>query len=199
LLAVGQRAGQIVGAAFEADPLDQFTGALAAKRVLTQSPNGSQPAQRATNDLLSAFTYSSQGDLASEKYYGADTQLVGTTDDFTPPAGDPTYRIDYTNGYSMNGGRLTSRKADYMSRGAPVSVLTTLDEVYDVFTGLATTSRDSAGRSTSYQYDAFNNATQVVVSTPDGFSKTTANTYTNDSTLWYLGRLTRASVTSVAP
>jgi len=52
---------------------------------------------------------------------------------------------------------------------------------------------------TSYQYDAFNNPTQVVVSTPDGFSKTTANTYTNDSTLWYLGRLTRSSVTSVAP
>jgi hypothetical protein len=52
---------------------------------------------------------------------------------------------------------------------------------------------------TTNQYDAYNNATQVVVSTPDGFSKTTTNTYTNDPTLWYLGRLTRASVTSVAP
>lgn len=52
---------------------------------------------------------------------------------------------------------------------------------------------------TTNQYDAYNNATQVVVSTPDGFSKTTTNTYTNDYTNWYLGRLTRASVTSVAP
>ena len=52
---------------------------------------------------------------------------------------------------------------------------------------------------TSNQYDAYLNATQVVVSTPDGFSKTTTNTYSNDPTLWYLGRLTRASVTSVAP
>jgi hypothetical protein len=52
---------------------------------------------------------------------------------------------------------------------------------------------------TTYQYDAFGNPTQVVASTPDGFSKTTANTYTNDATHWLLGRLTRASVTSVAP
>ena len=52
---------------------------------------------------------------------------------------------------------------------------------------------------TANQYDAYNNATQVGVSTPDGFSKTTTNTYTKDITNWYLGRLTRASVTSVAP
>jgi hypothetical protein len=52
---------------------------------------------------------------------------------------------------------------------------------------------------TANQYDAFGNATQIVVSTPDGFSKTTTNTYTNDVTNWYLGRLTRSSVTSVSP
>jgi hypothetical protein len=38
-----------------------------------------------------------------------------------------------------------------------------------------------------------------VASTPDGFSKTTANAYTNDSAHWLLGRLTASSVTSVAP
>jgi Salmonella virulence plasmid 65kDa B protein/FG-GAP-like repeat/Insecticide toxin TcdB middle/N-terminal region len=52
---------------------------------------------------------------------------------------------------------------------------------------------------TSYQYDAFNNPTQVVVSTPDGYSKTTTNIYTNDTTKWFLGRLTRATVASTAP
>ena len=52
---------------------------------------------------------------------------------------------------------------------------------------------------TTYQYDAFGNATQVAVSTPDGYSKTTNNTYTNDTTRWLLGRLTAASVTSVVP
>jgi Salmonella virulence plasmid 65kDa B protein/FG-GAP-like repeat/Insecticide toxin TcdB middle/N-terminal region len=52
---------------------------------------------------------------------------------------------------------------------------------------------------TSYQYDAYNNPTQVVVSTPDGFSKTTVNTYTNDTANWFLGRLTQSQVTSIAP
>jgi hypothetical protein len=52
---------------------------------------------------------------------------------------------------------------------------------------------------TNYQYDAFGNATQVVASTPDGFSKTTVNAYTNDTTNWFLGRLTGTTVTGVAP
>jgi RHS repeat-associated protein len=52
---------------------------------------------------------------------------------------------------------------------------------------------------TTYQYDAFNNPTQVVVSTPDGYSKTTTNTYTNDTTNWFLGRLTLAQVAATAP
>jgi hypothetical protein len=52
---------------------------------------------------------------------------------------------------------------------------------------------------TSNQYDGLGNATQIVVSTPDGFSKTTTNTYTNNTTNWYLGRLTQSSVTSFAP
>jgi len=52
---------------------------------------------------------------------------------------------------------------------------------------------------TSNQYDGFGNARQVVISTSDGFSKSTTNTYTNDTTNWYLGRLTQSSVTSVAP
>jgi hypothetical protein len=54
---------------------------------------------------------------------------------------------------------------------------------------------------TSYQYDNFSNPTQIVTSTPDGFSKTTTNTYTNNTTTpnWLLGRLTNATVTSTAP
>jgi hypothetical protein len=48
----------------------------------------------------------------------------------------------------------------------------------------------------SYQYDAFGNATQVVVSATDGHSKATTSTYTNDTVNWLLGRLTNATVTS---
>jgi hypothetical protein len=49
---------------------------------------------------------------------------------------------------------------------------------------------------TSYQYDAFGNATKIAVSATDGHGKTTTNTYTNDTTNWLLGRLTNATVTS---
>lgn len=52
---------------------------------------------------------------------------------------------------------------------------------------------------TTTQYDGFGNPTQVKVATPDGASRTTTNTYTNDTANWLLGRLTRASVTSVVP
>ncbi len=52
---------------------------------------------------------------------------------------------------------------------------------------------------TTSQYDAYGNPTQVVVSASDGFNKTTTNTYTNDTTNWFLGRLTGATVTSTAP
>ncbi|UTD30596.1 hypothetical protein DB459_21285 [Bradyrhizobium sp. WD16] len=52
---------------------------------------------------------------------------------------------------------------------------------------------------TGYQYDGYGNPTQVSASTSDGFSKTTVNSYVNDTGNWFLGRLTGASVTSVAP
>jgi hypothetical protein len=52
---------------------------------------------------------------------------------------------------------------------------------------------------TSNQYDSSGSATQVVVSTSDGYSKTTNNTYTNDTTNWFLGRLAAATVSAQAP
>lgn len=51
----------------------------------------------------------------------------------------------------------------------------------------------------AYQYDGYGNPTQVVVSTPDGASKTITNTYSNDTTHWFLGRLTNRQITSNWP
>ena len=52
---------------------------------------------------------------------------------------------------------------------------------------------------TAYQYDAYGNVTQMTVSTPDGASKTTVSSYTNDTVNWLLGRLTGSTVTSIVP
>ncbi|MDO9054717.1 MAG: toxin TcdB middle/N-terminal domain-containing protein [Gallionella sp.] len=55
---------------------------------------------------------------------------------------------------------------------------------------------------TSSVYDAYGNPTSITVSTPDGYSKTTVNTYDSTPTTlanWYLGRLINATVSSTAP
>ncbi len=52
---------------------------------------------------------------------------------------------------------------------------------------------------TTTSYDAYGNATGITVSTGDGYSKTTTNTFTNDTANWFLGRLTRSQVISTTP
>jgi hypothetical protein len=53
---------------------------------------------------------------------------------------------------------------------------------------------------TTTSYDSFGNAQSIGVSTPGGYSKTTTNTYAPpDTANWFLGRLTRSTVTSVTP
>ncbi|MBL8511221.1 MAG: VCBS repeat-containing protein [Betaproteobacteria bacterium] len=52
---------------------------------------------------------------------------------------------------------------------------------------------------TTNQYDTFGNPTTTVVTASDGYSKTTTNTYLNDTTNWFIGRLRRSSVQSTAP
>jgi hypothetical protein len=52
---------------------------------------------------------------------------------------------------------------------------------------------------TTTSYDAYGNATSVMVGTGDGYSKTTTNTFSNDVASWFLGRLTRSSVQSTSP
>ena len=50
---------------------------------------------------------------------------------------------------------------------------------------------------TTYTYDNYGNALTVDVSVSDGSSKNTTNTYNNDTTNWFLGRLLTTSVNSI--
>ncbi len=52
---------------------------------------------------------------------------------------------------------------------------------------------------TNNAFDRWGNATQVTITQSDGSSKTTTNTYNNDTGNWYLGRLLRSVVTSSTP
>lgn len=49
---------------------------------------------------------------------------------------------------------------------------------------------------TNTTFDAWGNATQIVISSSDGFSKTVSNSFTNDSVNWLIGRLVRTQVSS---
>ena len=70
-----------------------------------------------------------------------------------------------------------------------------IETSYELNGGLVTTITSSSS------YDSYGNPIQIVVSTGDGYSKTTTNTYDNiiDSNRWFLGRLRRSTVTSVTP
>jgi len=53
---------------------------------------------------------------------------------------------------------------------------------------------------TTTQYgDGFGNATSIVAGTGDGYSKSTTNVYSNDTTNWLLGRLKSSTVQSTTP
>ena len=53
---------------------------------------------------------------------------------------------------------------------------------------------------TTTSYDSFGNPLTINVATSDGFTKLTTNTYTNNSSnFWLLGRLTRSTVASTIP
>jgi hypothetical protein len=127
------------------------------------------------------------------------TGIVKTTT-FTQgiPAGFPRPNLVAKVAQSLNGQVLNQTTNTY----GDVKLDTTR---YFVFLQQSVTSSSDLDGSalptitTTYQYDAFGNATNVVVATPDGASKTTTNTYTNDTTNWFLGRLTNATVTSNLP
>jgi hypothetical protein len=53
--------------------------------------------------------------------------------------------------------------------------------------------------STTAAFDGFGNATQVTLSTGDGYSKTTSNIFINDVPNWMLGRLKSSTVQSTVP
>lgn len=71
---------------------------------------------------------------------------------------------------------------------------------YDLVAGSDETKTPLVTTTTTTQIDTSGNATSVVVSSSDGYSKTTTNVYgEDDATKWFLGRLTQSTVVSAAP
>jgi chitodextrinase len=130
--------------------------------------------------------------------------------------------------YPFNG--LVAKSQDIVAGGGNGGILTEVDNTYQCYSGSASpvptsssctlakglryfpyTSKSVETRwdlngtavptvTTTNTYDTWGNATGIVRSTSDGFTKTTANTYLAANTSsWILGRLSKASVTNVSP
>jgi uncharacterized repeat protein (TIGR01451 family) len=135
-----------------------------------------------------------QTNVVQTSNFRQDFPFIGMVDNSVGKLGTQTLKQS-TNSYQFSNASGVATVSTPSVNSAPYRAMLTQN---------VTSSADLDGSAlptvtTTNQFDAFGNATQVVVSTPDGFSKTTTNTYINDVTNWYLGRLTSASVTSQAP
>jgi YD repeat-containing protein len=143
-------------------------GALTARRILLNSGGTLD-----STDLLATLTYDSKGNLTGEKYYGGDTQALGTDsmspfalpmdNSTTPPTSiAATYSIGHGLTYTGDG-TLTRDLATYANG------VTASDETFDQWTGLVTDTRDVAGLTTHYGYDVLSRVTSFQ---PPGLTQT---------------------------
>jgi hypothetical protein len=148
-------------------------------------------------------------------YVGAKTEMNGrgflgfrqmkTTDLQTNIVQTTTYRQDYPFLFSVGNESQTLGSATLSATTNTYGSTSLGGTRYQVFLSQSQTVKNDLDgtaaptATTSYQYDAYNNAMQVTVATSDGYSKTTNNSYTNDTTNWFLGRLTASTVTAQAP
>jgi RHS repeat-associated protein len=125
---------------------DPATGFLNRRRVLTQ------PGQLGVDDVLVAYGSNGTGSVTSESYHGGDGGTLDRLGD-TCAVGLPAaqYRMSHTYQY---GTLATSRYTDAAGNAlpAPLSFLT-VDRTIDRNTGLVSSSRDTAGVATSFEYD----------------------------------------------
>jgi hypothetical protein len=126
----------------------------------------------AANDLLTSFTRDGQGNTIREQRYGGDTSggLSGGDICSTPLPALAELRIDTTYQYGV------LRKSEYIDSGLGTAAMTIVDRDVDLNTGLTSTSRDTAGLATSYQYDALGRTRWIIPPTSHGGR--TENVYT---------------------
>ncbi len=157
---------------------DATTGALLRKRVHQANSSG-----EGTSDVVEVYGYTS-GNLTSESWYGGDTQAVnlsGTNFCTMALPATPAYQINHTYAF---GARATSQYAG--------TAFKTLDLAVDASTGLARESRDTAGLTTTYDYDLLSRLLSVDP-TDDAMTTYTWRVPVNASTL---ARVTIARVTA---
>ncbi len=124
---------------------DDTTGALKSTRTLRSGTT------RSSTDLVTVYVRDGVGNVTSEKFFGGDTQGLGTGGLCGLALPAARYQIDH----SYQAGVLASSQYS----GQPFK---SLDRVIDLGSGLVKTSRDVSGLATTYQYDVLGRPTLVL-------------------------------------
>lgn len=135
-----------------------------------------------------------QTNLLQHSYYDQAFPLTGMLSARTKYSGSQIVN-KVTNSYNcINQGPNTNDCINLTSTRFLIEVNTTTDSSWDL-DGTAmpvlTTTYDS--------YDLFGNPLSITASTPDGYAKITTSTYTNDTTNWFIGRVTDTQVKATIP
>jgi RHS repeat-associated protein len=167
------------------------------------------PASSYTNCYSSTYAYAgAQTNVQGRGFLGfssvtitdLQTNVVQTTNYSTtfPYIGMVTSQTKKYSTTTLNS--TTNTLSNGTGCGSTVSPITNV--YFDCLTQSVLSSNDLNGTAfptttTTYTYDSYGNALTVNVSVSDGSSKDTTNTYNNDTTNWYLGRLLTTSVDSI--
>ena len=162
---------------------DENTGFLQRKRTLATSSACSQSAQKYAqcgtggallkpHDVLHDYKRSQNASGETqiiESWYGGDGGQLSQSVDLSTIGGNPEYltRTNAQYGAVKKVTHLTCGEGDF---------LTTEQNVVDASSGLITSSRDSSGATTSYEYDALFRVTKI---DPPGSDPATEYTYHN--------------------
>jgi Insecticide toxin TcdB middle/N-terminal region/FG-GAP-like repeat/Salmonella virulence plasmid 65kDa B protein len=137
-------------------------------------------------------------------------QQLSTTDLQTGIVETTTYRQDFpfTSQVAADQKTLGSTVLSQVTNSYASTAFTAPDNMHHYYQAMVSQTIASGNdldgsvlpqTTTTFNYDNYNNATLIKVCVSDGSAKTTNNSFTNDTTNWYLGRLVTSSVTSAAP
>ena len=136
-------------------------GMIQARRTLRDFETPGAVYKLTAKDHLTLYGYDASGNLTSESYYGGDKKANVSTAAAFSASGASEYSITTSYRCGDKSSTVTTSVPSYASyTGNPTPSL--VDETVDCSTGLISTSKDTAGVKTSYQYDGLSRLTRVI-------------------------------------
>jgi len=150
--------------------------------LLRQRRFSASGGNRSANDVLLVRTHDSQGNLASETWYGGDGQALGTGSAVCSLGlpGSNLYHVEHVLSEDVDGSGYDTRTSQWRDAsgqpppiGDPLNFFSS-DVTIDRISGLVKSSRDVSGLQTTYDYDALGRLTLI---SPSAASEAACESY----------------------